>query len=367
MPTYQDALDLVADESSQDPQSPTRPRAPLSEKTQAFIKDLKASREFLLGDGKDKEGLSRTLSRRQMEEHKDPDNKSPYDANHHLIKNAYNDARSFSARAKAILADPTLPARERFAALTAFLSDQLLPLRQITALLGEKAPGFADRAFFDSLIPRIPAEMLENDPGYTREGAEELLKMLGFEARACQPDGALDLDIGLNPAGLLTIDAIAAAQAPTPRNYAQALKLTTLSLMLTQMQDARKLAGDPRPIPIPAACRERLSGELPQSIEVVPLSDEARQERLGARSAVSRGIRKPGPWRKRRPKLQGLSGLHPLRASARCRPGDRAARKSPGSGTQPAPSGASHRRSGCLRNGGRPEGGLRRRAARLIA
>ncbi len=260
-------------------------------RTRLLLGEIKSRREFLMGrtdeNGKPvgNGGFLKTVGYFQTKSREDPKTiQNPYDAGNSVVKSNYEAAQRMAKTVRELVQDKSLPARERFAVLRAFLRDIILPLRELTQLLGPRAPEFADRSFFESLVPPIPAEMLEQDPNLDRVRATQLLEAIGFDPKACEeaPGQEGSITLRMDPQFFLGQDALAVAHAPTPENYAHSLKLTTLSLLIAQIQHHRQLLGDSKPIQVPQACRSRLDGDLPATIDVAALSPEDRQARFDA-------------------------------------------------------------------------------------
>ena len=201
-------------------------------RTRLLLSEIKSRREFLMGrtDEKGKPvgngGFLKTVGYFQTKSRQDPKTiRDPYDANNNVVKGTYEAAERMAKTVRDLVGDKSLPAGERFTVLRSFLRDIVLPLRELTQLLGARAPNFADRKFFESLVPPIPAEMLEQDPNLDRNKATQILEAIGFDPRSCEeiPGQEGSISLRMDPQFFLGQDALAVAHAPTPENYAHSL------------------------------------------------------------------------------------------------------------------------------------------------
>lgn len=317
--SYETILDMMTADSYSAPEADSAPSAssspaPISPASQSLFNSLKKQRELLNGkaaSGKQAAvpGLIAKVGQSIMKKDKpneptgyttgpymgpgmggavlvyaSPKPKKVYDAKSPEIVAAYQNAKDNSASLKKIIANPEVPAIERFQLLRAFLTDQILPLRELTQVLGEKAPSWANRDFFELLIPTIPAEMLAQDALLNPERTKEMLDIYGYDARACQPgtEKEGELALSFDPQYWLTQDAQAVAHAPTADRYARSLQLTTMALILAQLQHHKQILKDGSPIQIPDACRKKISDELPKNVEVTELSELDWEVRMDA-------------------------------------------------------------------------------------
>ncbi|MEN9722362.1 MAG: hypothetical protein RJB38_348 [Pseudomonadota bacterium] len=294
-PTFEELADQIA---KQRRLTHEKERASYTEKTQTLLSSMGRIKQWFEGDapanpkapGKDSwTGLIPQASRALQEAEKEPKKaKNPYKKDYPPIKDTYEVARQFSRVVQEHLNDSTLPREERFAVLERFIADVLSPLRALTIIQGKESPDFAGRNFFRELLPKVPANLLAPDDKKTASTMLERLQKVGIRAVSASGDvPACETPLDLDPQFWLIQDAAAAGSAPTKDNYTRALKLTTLSMMLAQLEIHKQLTGNTRPIQIPQACRERLDADLPEKIEVSPLDDATREERYNAIMAAN--------------------------------------------------------------------------------
>ncbi|MBU6376288.1 MAG: hypothetical protein KGQ59_09860, partial [Bdellovibrionales bacterium] len=99
---------------------------------------------------------------------------------------------------------------------------------------------------------------------------------------ACEQADHEPVALELDPQYWLMQNAASAGSAPTKENYARALKLTTLAMILAQMEHHKQIMGNTSPISIPNACRNRLDGDLPEKIPVRPIDPALLEDRFDA-------------------------------------------------------------------------------------
>ncbi len=259
--------------------------------TRELLEAMKRTRAFYEGKADGSwEGFISIAGEWKLKKEKDPKKVDyPFPKESPTVLGMYDWAQELAVRAQERINDASLSPRERFAILRGLLSDVILPLRASTAVSGSDAPEFADRQFFEKLIPKLPAEMFEGDDGLARERALPMLEALGLRApegsadiAACEAEGGEALALEMDPQFWLMKDAADAGKAPTKENYARALKLTTLAMMLAQIEHHQQLTGNSSPIPIPEACRSRLDGDLPAQVEIRPVDPSALEDRFDA-------------------------------------------------------------------------------------
>ncbi len=266
--------------------------ASFSARTKELLERLKRNREFFEGktDEESWKGFAKTAAEAKLKREKNEKIPYPYGKDNLAQLAMYEYAEDLSKESQKLLDDSSLPARERFAVLKALLTDVIIPLRGAAALQGPDAPDFADRKFFEKLLPKMPGDLFAEDSGLARERSMPLLEALGIResgqpsgVAVCEyPDNSSEIGLRMDPQFWLLKDATAAGAAPTKENYTRALKQMTLAMILAQMEHHKQLMGNTTPITIPEACRSRLDGDLPEKVPVRALDEKQLQDRLDA-------------------------------------------------------------------------------------
>ncbi|MBU6374658.1 MAG: hypothetical protein KGQ59_01565, partial [Bdellovibrionales bacterium] len=172
-PTFEDLVEMMAKQQSQSDQERL---TPFSLGTQELLADMKRTQKFFEGstDKGEWEGFNKSTTKQRMDSEKNPARLQP------STDILYDWSRELATRAQEALRDSSLPVGERFEILKALLTQVIMPLRSATAIQGERAPEFADRKFFESLVPKIPIEMLSEQEGYSRQKTLTYLEALGY-------------------------------------------------------------------------------------------------------------------------------------------------------------------------------------------
>jgi hypothetical protein len=265
--------------------------ASFAPRTKDFLDRLKRNREFFEGKPDDSwKGFAKTAADAKVTTEKNEKVPYPYGKDNLAQLAMYEYAEDLSKEGQKLLDDSSLAPRERFAVLKALVTDVIIPLRSAAAIQGPDAPEFADRKFFERLLPKIPGDLFAEDSGVEKDRSMPLLEALGVResghpagVAVCEyPDTDTPIELQLDPQFWLLKDATAAGAAPTKENYTRALKQMTVAMILAQMEHHKQLMGSTTPIQIPEACRSRLDGDLPEKISIKPLDEKQLQDRLDA-------------------------------------------------------------------------------------
>jgi hypothetical protein len=263
--------------------------AAFSSRTTAFLARLKKNREFFEGKADGSwDGFAKTAAEAKLRKSKNEKEPYAYPKDNRAQLSMYELAEDLSRDGQKILDDSSLPARERFVVLKSMLTDVVMPLRASAALQGPDAPDFADRKFFEKLLPKIPGDLFASDSGLSKERSMPLLEALGIretdapDVAACEMPDEAGIGLQMDPQFWLLKDATAAGAAQTKENYTRALKQMTLAMILAQMEHHKQLMGSTSPIQIPEACRSRLDGDLPAQVPVRALDEKQLEDRLDA-------------------------------------------------------------------------------------
>jgi hypothetical protein len=263
--------------------------AAFSQKTKDYLAALKRNREFFDGkaDGTWK-GFAKTAAEMKLETAKNEKAPYPFTKDNRAQLRMYELAQELAQKGQKLLDDRSLPARERFSVLKAMVTDNIIPLRAVSALQGSDAPEFADRKFFEKLLPKIPGDLFASDSSLTKERSMPLLEALGIretgspDIAACEMPDEAGIRLQMDPQFWLLKDATATGAAQTKENYTRALKQMTLAMILAQMEHHKQLMGNTTPIQIPEACRNRLDGDLPDKVPVRSLNEKQLEDRFEA-------------------------------------------------------------------------------------
>ncbi|MFN7685560.1 MAG: hypothetical protein ACK5QT_09130, partial [Oligoflexia bacterium] len=259
--TYQDVTDVVVRADLQDPLKETLPKE-ISEKHEKTFQELRA---LLTTIGEEKKAASKNQRPFQLS------------SDHQLkqrIDSVHVNVRQISDQISPILNDPKIPPPERLNILKTWINELFLPLVQLHAVLGKEDPWKADQTYFNSLLPRLPKDFKKDQ-----------LEDLGLQTKSCSADSQTHplqgpLEVVLDPIQYILADSTSTQYALTKDNYLRSLKLTTLSMILTQLSFHRQLSGDPSPISVPESCRKTLTPDLPESIQVPELDPTSRDSRF---------------------------------------------------------------------------------------
>lgn len=224
------------------------------------------------------------------------------------IQKAFARAAEIKKEVQEKLLDPVLDGNTRFSILKAHLQNVVFPMRALITVLDKDLPkewatDFGE-GYFKSLLPQVPKDLLSRgDPNgsdhdlgspnsKTGELREAFLHALGFRVGEQEKNRSGDIahvdpvcraetvDLGVEPQMWLARDISALSGAVTAKNYARGLKLTTLAMILGQIEHHSQTLGHPGPIWIPQACRDAMGPGTPQKISVTPISEEEREARL---------------------------------------------------------------------------------------